>query len=459
MGNPVLVLLFEALFMYVVVLGAHSLRHRYGPAHFYALLGGITAIMSWVTDAGLAVTFGGITFVVGSTVFYTALLLGVFVVYVFDGPGAARVAITTVMAISALMPITAAVLHQQAGMLTELPMVAIPEPDLRINTASVLTTFLDLLFLAIAWEFLGKPGLRMGLWLRTYLTLLGVMWLDVFLFSTGAFGGTPEHLSIMGGTLVSRFLISLLAMPFLYGYLRWQQSKDDVTIIHRPVLAILHRVYEMEVELSNAQREIEQRKQAERERDLVVEELQESREDYRQLSERLREVSVTDELTGVPNRRLFNETLAKEWRRAARGETSLSLLILDVDGFKSYNDRHGHLEGDKCLRKLAQILSESFRRPGDFFARFGGDEFAAILPHTPQSGALKVAQNCLDRIRTAQPCAGGRQGDAALTVSIGAATAQPDPDTDPETLLRRADRALYAIKNSGSAQAYRGQGD
>jgi hypothetical protein len=88
MGNKVLILIVEAMVVYFLVLGAHSLRHRFGPVHFYALIGGITAILSWVTDAGVAVDVGGITFVVGSTVFYTSSLLGVFVVYVFDGPRA-----------------------------------------------------------------------------------------------------------------------------------------------------------------------------------------------------------------------------------------------------------------------------------------------------------------------------------------------------------------------------------
>ena len=88
MGNKVLILIVEAMVVYFLVLGAHSLGHRFGPVHFYALIGGITAILSWVTDAGVAVDVGGITFVVGSTVFYTSSLLGVFVVYVFDGPRA-----------------------------------------------------------------------------------------------------------------------------------------------------------------------------------------------------------------------------------------------------------------------------------------------------------------------------------------------------------------------------------
>ncbi len=211
------ILFVEALGFYFLVLVAHSLRLKFGPAPFYALLGGLTAIMSWVTDAGLRVELAGITFVIGSNVFYKAILLGVFVVYVFDGPHSTRVAISTVVVVSVIMPLIAAMLHFQAGF-SGFPLVKIPLPDLRINTASVLTTIVDMFFLAIVWEYIGKKKLRMSLWLRTYSTLLGVMWLDVLLFATGAFAGKPYYFSIMSGTFLSRLIISLIAFPILYIY-------------------------------------------------------------------------------------------------------------------------------------------------------------------------------------------------------------------------------------------------
>ena len=263
MSNEVLILMVEAMAMYFLVLAAHSLRHRFGPVHFYALIGGLTAIMSWVTDAGLVVEWGDVTFVVGSTVFYTSLLLGVFVVYVFDGPRATRITISTVVGVSIMMPVIAAALHFQANLVGGEPIATVPLPSLRINAASVIATLLDLIFLAMAWEFLGKPGFRMGLWFRTWLTLLGVMWLDVFLFATGAFAGTAAYWSILQGTLISRFIISLVALPFLYAYLYWQSNVKGIPLENRPVLAILRQVAEIEAELSVAQREIERRKQAE----------------------------------------------------------------------------------------------------------------------------------------------------------------------------------------------------
>ncbi|MFH1982193.1 MAG: hypothetical protein ABIL58_10120 [Pseudomonadota bacterium] len=274
MGNEVIILIAEAMIVYFLVLWAHSLRHRFGPVHFYALMGGITAIMSWVTDAGLAVHVAGITFVVGSTVFYTSLLLGVFVVYVFDGPRATRIAISTVVGVSIMVPIIAVALHFQAGLMGSAAIANVPLPDLRINTASVVATLLDLVFLAIAWEYLGKGTLKLPLWIRAYLTLLGVMWLDVLLFATGAFAGSPSYLAIMQGTAISRFIIAAIALPFLYGYLMWQSRLKGLSIESRPVLAIMKQVAEIRMELTLAQQEIERRRAAEKERDQLIGELQ-----------------------------------------------------------------------------------------------------------------------------------------------------------------------------------------
>ncbi len=270
MNEELMILIAEAMLAYCIVLFAHSLRRRFGLAHFYAILGGFTAIMSWVTDAGVVVEAAGISFMVGSTVFYTALLLGVFVVYVFDGPRATRVAISTVAGVSILVPLVAAVLHFQAGMAGHGPLEFVPVPSLRINTASVFTTIADLLFLAVAWEFLGKPRFRIPLWLRSFFTLLGVMWLDVLLFSTGAFAGTASFVSIMQGTLLSRLLICLFAFPVLYLYLQWQNRQTGASIESRPLLAILLEVSEIREELTQAQQEIERRKQVEREKEELI---------------------------------------------------------------------------------------------------------------------------------------------------------------------------------------------
>lgn len=257
------ILIVEALIVYFMVLWAHSLRHRFGPVHFYALMGGLTAVMSWVTDAGMRVQISGIYFNVGSTVFYTALLLGVFVIYVFDGPRMTRILISTVIGVSIMVPLIAMVLHIQNTLLAGGALQDVPMPSLRINAASVVTTLIDLVFLAIVWETLGKPGLRMKLGMRTFLTLLGVMWLDVLLFTTLAFAGTDGYLAIMKGTLISRFFISVAAFPMLYVYIQLQSRRKDVTLENRPVLSILKQIADITEELHSAHEEIRRRKEAE----------------------------------------------------------------------------------------------------------------------------------------------------------------------------------------------------
>ena len=262
--------------IYFLVLWTHSLRHRFGLAHFYALIGGLTAVMSWVTDAGVKVEVMGVTFMVGSTVFYTSLLLSVFVIYVFDGPRATRIAISTIVGVSILVPLIALILHLQMKIAHHTLVGYVPIPSLRINAASVFVTILDFIFLAISWEFLGQERLRLNLWIRVFITLLGVMWLDVILFATGAFAPGAEYVNIVKGSLLSRLIISIFACPFLWIYFKWQSKKKGREIENRPVLTILKKVAEIERELTLAQQEIKRRKKLEKEREKLIAELQQA---------------------------------------------------------------------------------------------------------------------------------------------------------------------------------------
>lgn len=274
MTGALVVLVGEAFAAYLLVLGAHALRRCCGLHLFYALMGGLTAVMSWVTDAGVSVHVAGVTFMAGSSVFYTALLLGVFVVYVFDGPRATRVAIAAVAGISVLVPLVAFVLRSQMCPDSVGHVCLVPPPSLRNNVASVVTAVADLVFLAVTWEFLGRSWLGARLWSRTFLTLLGVMWIDVVFFTTGAFAGKADYLNIMAGTLTSRLVVALMAYPLLYYYLNWQKGKTGGQLENRPVLAILKEVDDIRSELDEAQQEIERRKRAEADKAAVIEKLE-----------------------------------------------------------------------------------------------------------------------------------------------------------------------------------------
>jgi diguanylate cyclase (GGDEF)-like protein len=162
----------------------------------------------------------------------------------------------------------------------------------------------------------------------------------------------------------------------------------------------------------------------------------------------LQQLLSTDALTGIASRRRFDGRLALEWRRCARTRTPVSLLMIDVDHFKAYNDHCGHQCGDDVLRRVARLLVVAVGRPGDLVARYGGEEFICLLPGTDERGALTIAEKLLHAVRAAgilHPRSASRQ---RLTVSIGAATAV-DLAGEADALIALADRQLYAAKDSG----------
>lgn len=165
----------------------------------------------------------------------------------------------------------------------------------------------------------------------------------------------------------------------------------------------------------------------------------------------LRFQSLNDALTGVANRRGFDETLRREWSRALRGPYPVSLVMLDIDYFKSYNDTYGHQAGDRILRTVGAILKSAMKRPADMVARYGGEEFAIILPMADAEHARIVAERIRVEVESLKiPHEGSKKG-GLLTISAGAAGASPLPerDTTPQTLIESADKALYEAKRRG----------
>lgn len=158
----------------------------------------------------------------------------------------------------------------------------------------------------------------------------------------------------------------------------------------------------------------------------------------------LRKMAFIDGLTGVANRRHFDDCLRNEWRRARRAGNSVGLVMIDIDHFKAYNDRYGHQAGDHCLKQVAMRLQESLRRPGDLLARYGGEEFVALLIDTDLNGACQVADTLLRNIR--QLSLGPEQ---SVTISCGVTAATPTHDDGYELLKSAADGALYRAKNAG----------
>lgn len=163
----------------------------------------------------------------------------------------------------------------------------------------------------------------------------------------------------------------------------------------------------------------------------------------------LERLANLDGLTQVANRRRFDEYLFQEWKRGAREHQPLSLILLDVDYFKLYNDFYGHLSGDDCLQQIAKALSRAAKRPADLVARYGGEEFALILPNTSAEGAVRVAEEIRNQVQQMKmPHAASPIGDR-VTLSSGVSSTIPNRDCLPKCLIAAADEALYEAKNRG----------
>ncbi len=272
-----------------------------------------------------------------------------------------------------------------------------------------------------AWFFLAAFALLMLGGAMTTLRAMGVVPTTMFTVDGIQLGSAMEMI-VLAFALADRFAVMRREKMRAQGALLQAQRKLVETL----------QASEHELELRVAQR---------------TDELQE-------LNSRLETLSLTDALTGIANRRHFDEVLQQEWQRAQRTGEPLALAILDVDWFKRYNDHYGHPAGDACLQRIAQVLASTVGRSSDLVARYGGEEFVFLVPLTDASGAQGIAQRLVQAIETLdlphELSTFGR-----VTVSIGVAAMTPGQDDVPETLLRRADEALYEAKKAGRNRVWR----
>ena len=167
------------------------------------------------------------------------------------------------------------------------------------------------------------------------------------------------------------------------------------------------------------------------------------------LADKLITISSKDGLTGLNNRRRFDEYLEKEWKRSARTSNQISLILCDIDAYKAYNDTYGHLAGDDCLKKVARVLEHYTRRASDMAARYGGEEFVLLLPETSLVNATRIAEDIrLSIEELAEPHSASPISDH-VTASMGVATIIPTRHQTPDTLIKLADDAMYAAKDGG----------
>lgn len=163
----------------------------------------------------------------------------------------------------------------------------------------------------------------------------------------------------------------------------------------------------------------------------------------------MKDMALIDGLTGLPNRRRFDQALLGDWNLCQREQKNVALLMIDVDYFKRYNDSYGHLVGDECLKSIARALQASVRRTSDSSCRYGGEEFACLLPFTDQEGAVLCAENIINEVKNLNIEHKTSDVSSFVTVSIGIAVRTPTLDVQVEQLVKEADEALYTSKQTG----------
>lgn len=186
-----------------------------------------------------------------------------------------------------------------------------------------------------------------------------------------------------------------------------------------------------------------------RELDIKVKELETLKHKLENQNDKLEKLTMEDGLTCLGNRRCFDKTLEAEWHRGQRFNQPLSVVMVDIDHFKLYNDTYGHQEGDICLKRVASSLQSTLMRQCDIIARYGGEEFVAILPDTDLKGAVQVANRMLNAVSSLNIIHSSSLTEGYVTVSLGVATMIPVAGSIPEFLLKAVDQALYKAKESG----------
>lgn len=163
----------------------------------------------------------------------------------------------------------------------------------------------------------------------------------------------------------------------------------------------------------------------------------------------LDELAHHDSLTGIPNRRHFDEVIEREWRNCMQAQQAITIAVVDVDYFKNFNDTYGHLAGDKTLRAVAQVLKSQMIKPRDFVARLGGEEFVVVLPETDSHRAESVLHKCINAVRELDISHSASNCESCVTISVGCYSIFPDSNSKPLDALDIADKCLYLAKDSG----------
>lgn len=259
--------------------------------------------------------------------------------------------------------------------------------------------------------------------------------------------------TVAWGVLLVGYTLQTLSKMALLPRTTWVEYSPQVGLMLEAVLLSFALAYRINLERRRRLAAQEEALMVQREANQMLEaRVAERTLELELVNERLKALAVTDGLTGIANRRRFDELLLSEWRRCARAQQPLTVLLVDIDYFKQVNDSLGHLAGDQCLIAVAALCAKLLSREGDLVARYGGEEFAVLLPGTDEQGAYCVAERLRQAVASSPVTIEGHQEPVKLTASIGLATLVPVNGVEPESLVQCADQALYAAKGAGRNQ-------
>ncbi len=264
MSETTILFLSQAIVLYVLLYVTHALRRRITIAPLYVLLGALTWIMWWVTDAGVRIELLGQFILVGSTLYFSAIIVTIFVIYLFDEPQTTRRSIAIVVGVSIVVPLTSIVIRLHSYLDPGSSLIHVPFPDIRINVASIIATVVDVVFLVVAWDFLAKKAQGLSLYLRSFITLLAVLWIDTICFGVGAFLGTDFLASHLTGNLILRFLTLLVLFPFLGLYIFLQKRRYHILDGDRTAKQVFSYISSIKTELNDTRETLEQQLQIKR---------------------------------------------------------------------------------------------------------------------------------------------------------------------------------------------------
>ena len=404
----------EAALVAAILLALFRARGIFGLAPVYTTVGVFYYFATLLAGTTFVKVAPSLLMSPGSVALFPATLFAVLLVYIHEDAKEARNMIYALLAANVAAAFLGLLVSQHLrGPFAVNPLSLPPElfvQSPRLFVVGVLALYADTIVIILAYEALSRV-LR-PLFLRLWVALALVLVLDTLLFVTGGFVEQPAYLEILASGVVGKLAASLIYAGALRLYLvRAAREALPAAEDLRPGLGDLFQVLT-----------------------------------YRQKYEALRAQAARDALTGVYNRGFFDEMLYTQLAAARRGGGPITLMIVDVDHFKRINDEHGHAEGDRALRVIAQALAGA-ARASDIVCRYGGEEFCLVLPATALDSAAQLAGRIREEIPAA--CARAAIADGArITVTIGLA-ACPDDGADADTLMRAADKRLYQGKSAG----------